>query len=268
MGAHLVFVYGTLKAGESNHHWLAGAPFLGRHLLPGVRLHDLGPYPMALLTDGDADVIHGEVYSVDDAGLARLDRLEDFPHLYDRSLRTLADGRRAWIYHGPPERVRGTPRVPLGDWRSTPVFHYGANLDPLRLKRCCPLWDGQGQVVRLHGWSWGIDKRNTRNGGCVSIRPEADSQTWGVVTHICPTDLDDLDHCEGVGVGHHVRTLVLVTSPCGASFEALTYGPDDGFRHHGLQPDTHCCAHIMAGLAHWPLPQDWRNHLTSVLRGD
>lgn len=261
MGAHLVFVYGTLKAGETNHHWLAGAPFLGRHRLPGVRLHDLGPYPMALLSENAVDVSHGELYAVEAAGLERLDELEDFPHLYDRSLRPLADGRRAWIYHGPPARVRGTPRVPLGDWGSTPVFHYGANLDPLRLQRRCPLWDGLGLVVRLPGWSWAIDPRNARDGGGAGIRPQARRHTWGVVTHLSPSDLGALEHWEGVHEGQYQRTLVTVTSPCGVRFEALTYVPGDGVRQDGLRPDAEASAHLLAGLAHWPLPPDWRRHV-------
>jgi gamma-glutamylcyclotransferase (GGCT)/AIG2-like uncharacterized protein YtfP len=267
MGKHPVFVYGTLKAGETNHHWLAGASCLGRRLLPGVRLHDLGPYPMALLTEDATDVIHGELYAVDAAGLARLDQLEDFPHLYDRSLRALADGRQAWIYHGSPARVRGTPHVPLGDWGSTPVFHYGSNLDPLRLQRRCPLWDGLGLVVRLQGWSWAIDKRSPRYGGCAGIRRQAQSHTWGVVTHLRPSDLSALDHCENVHDGQYQRTLVTVTCPCGIRFQALTYVPGDGFRQDGLRPDADYSAHILAGLAHWPLPKEWRHHLTSMLQG-
>ena len=130
-----VFVYGTLKAGEANHRWLRGAVYLGRRLLPGAQLHDLGPYPMALLQEGVADVIHGELYSIDAAGLARLDVLEDYPALYDRRLVTLSDGGKAWVYHGRPEQVRGKPRVPHGDWRTPPVFQYGSPLASDRLPR-------------------------------------------------------------------------------------------------------------------------------------
>jgi gamma-glutamylcyclotransferase (GGCT)/AIG2-like uncharacterized protein YtfP len=267
MGAHLVFVYGTLKAGECNHPWLAGVPCLGRQPLAGVRLHDLGPYPMALLTENAADVSHGELYSVADAGLARLDELEDYPHFYGRSLRTLADGRQAWIYHGPAARVHGTPRVPLGDWGSTPVFHYGANLDPLRLQQRCPLWDGLGVVVRLQGWSWAIDKCSAGGGGAAGIRPQARSHTWGVVTHLRPSDLSALEHCEGVHDGQNQRTLVAVTSRCGIRFGALTYVSGDGVRQDGLRPEADTSDHIMAGLAHWPLPEEWRTKVCHVLRG-
>lgn len=66
---HFVVVYGTLKRGHSNHHWLAGATFLGRRLLSGGRLHDLGPYPMAVLSRDPQAVIHGELFAVTEEGL-------------------------------------------------------------------------------------------------------------------------------------------------------------------------------------------------------
>lgn len=73
----LVFVYGTLKRGGSNHHFLAGQRFLGEaRTAPGYRLYHLSGYPgMIPLTD-DRDGVTGEVWSVDPACLAELDRLE------------------------------------------------------------------------------------------------------------------------------------------------------------------------------------------------
>jgi gamma-glutamylcyclotransferase (GGCT)/AIG2-like uncharacterized protein YtfP len=112
-GEVLVFVYGTLKRGHGNHHWLAGAPFLGDAELPDVVLHDLGPFPMAV--PGEGTVI-GEVYRIDAAALARLDRLEGFPRLYDRQLLSLSDGRQAWVYLGRPRQVRHAPQVDGGSW--------------------------------------------------------------------------------------------------------------------------------------------------------
>jgi gamma-glutamylcyclotransferase (GGCT)/AIG2-like uncharacterized protein YtfP len=111
---HLVFVYGTLKRGHGNHHWLAEAVFLGESSLHDAVLHDLGPFPMAIEGDG---AVQGEVYAVDDAGLARLDRLEGTPRLYGRHHRTLADGRRAWVYLGQWRQVRNVPRIADGCWR-------------------------------------------------------------------------------------------------------------------------------------------------------
>ena len=88
-----------------------------------------------------------------------------------------------------------------------------------------------------------------------------------MVTHLRPSDLSRLDHCENVHDGQYQRTPVTVTSPCAIRFGALTYVPGDGFRQDGLRPDADYSGHILAGLAHWPLPEDWRHQLISVLQG-
>jgi gamma-glutamylcyclotransferase (GGCT)/AIG2-like uncharacterized protein YtfP len=112
----LVFVYGTLKRGEKNHHWLEGASWQGEAELSGVLLHDLGPFPMAVIGEGTAI---GEVYAVEERGLARLDELEGYPRLYDRQMLTLNDGRHAWVYLGRPRQVRHAPLVVGGSWHTT-----------------------------------------------------------------------------------------------------------------------------------------------------
>jgi gamma-glutamylcyclotransferase (GGCT)/AIG2-like uncharacterized protein YtfP len=114
----LVFVYGTLKRGHPNHHWLAGAAFLGEARLPGAVLHDLGPFPMAIRGQG---CVWGEVFGVDAARLARLDGLEGAPRLYERHVMGLADGRRAWVYLGRPRQVRFVRRIEDGVWRGGTV---------------------------------------------------------------------------------------------------------------------------------------------------
>jgi gamma-glutamylcyclotransferase (GGCT)/AIG2-like uncharacterized protein YtfP len=111
----LVFVYGTLKRGEKNHDWLEGASWQGEAELSGVLLHDLGPFPMAVIGEGTAI---GEVYAVEEHGLARLDELEGYPRLYDRQMLSLNDGRRAWVYLGRPRQVRHAPQVDGGSWNS------------------------------------------------------------------------------------------------------------------------------------------------------
>lgn len=112
----LLFVYGTLKRGHANHPQLGGAPFVGAATMPGVDLHDLGPFPMAI--DGEG-AVQGEVFQVDAGTLNRLDRFEGAPRLYRREARALSDGRRAWIYLGRARQVRHSPRLPHGIWPGT-----------------------------------------------------------------------------------------------------------------------------------------------------
>lgn len=113
----LVAVYGTLKRGACNHRLLAGSRWLGPLLLSGLRLHDLGPYPMAVAcTDPGARVL-AELYAVSAAVLAELDVLEDHPREYERQLLPLGDGRQAWVYLGRPAQVRGCAELADGCWR-------------------------------------------------------------------------------------------------------------------------------------------------------
>ena len=109
-----VFVYGTLLRGESNHHWLAGAHYLGPWRTPArFRLFSLGSYPV--LCPGGRQAVPGEIYAVDRAGLAALDQLEEYPAFYDRIQLTSPFGP-VWVYvqHRVPARAR---LLRSGDWR-------------------------------------------------------------------------------------------------------------------------------------------------------
>jgi gamma-glutamylaminecyclotransferase len=115
----LVFVYGTLLFGERNHWHLAGARLVGEaRTQPMFQLHDLGPYP-GLVAGGEHAII-GEVYAVDEATLAALDRLEGTPDFYRRVSIVLVDGTRAETYLLSPEQVAGHPIIASGSWRARP----------------------------------------------------------------------------------------------------------------------------------------------------
>jgi len=73
----LLFVYGTLKRGCSNHRYLADQRFLGlARTTPGYRLYDLGGYPGIVAQSADGEGVVGEVWSVEDETLSELDRFE------------------------------------------------------------------------------------------------------------------------------------------------------------------------------------------------
>jgi gamma-glutamylaminecyclotransferase len=77
----LIFVYGTLKRGGSNHAQLAGQTYLGpARTQPGFTLYSLGEYPGLVATPAtapaDCEGVSGELWSVDAAALARLDAFE------------------------------------------------------------------------------------------------------------------------------------------------------------------------------------------------
>lgn len=74
----LLFLYGTLKRGGSNHGYLSGQRFVGEARTEAkYKLYDLGGYPGLVTVDTGGLSITGEIWEVDDEGLARLDELED-----------------------------------------------------------------------------------------------------------------------------------------------------------------------------------------------
>ncbi|MFZ5493927.1 MAG: gamma-glutamylcyclotransferase family protein [Verrucomicrobiota bacterium] len=119
-----VFVYGTLKRGGPNHPFLEGQEFLGEvRTAPGFTLYSLGDYPGMVRAPGDTAGVTGELWSVDDACLAELDRLEGLAEgLYERAHVPLAPNphapsAQAYLYRRP---LRGHP--PIGStWPANPT---------------------------------------------------------------------------------------------------------------------------------------------------
>jgi gamma-glutamylcyclotransferase (GGCT)/AIG2-like uncharacterized protein YtfP len=88
----VVFVYGTLKRGGSNHPYLAGQRFLGpARTTAGFTLFSLGGFPGLVADATDHDGVTGELWAVDAACLNRLDILEGVDEgLYAREPAPLA----------------------------------------------------------------------------------------------------------------------------------------------------------------------------------
>nr|WP_205598517.1 gamma-glutamylcyclotransferase family protein [Halomonas sp. NO4] len=114
----LVAVYGTLKHGLRNHHWLAGAEPLGKDHLTAITLYDLGPCPGAKREPSSG--IDVEVYRVNLRQMAALDRLEGYhPPApaqgdYDRIVLTTRYGP-AWVYLY-NHTVADCPVIRQGGW--------------------------------------------------------------------------------------------------------------------------------------------------------
>jgi len=116
-----VFVYGTLKSGFRNHYLLKGAEFFGgAATVPTYKMIENG-FPV-IMPDPEGKPLAGEIYSVDDETLARLDQLEREGSSYDRKLidvtLSLASGERlptkALIYVGREDRFgKAFARGPL-----------------------------------------------------------------------------------------------------------------------------------------------------------
>lgn len=113
----VLFVYGTLKHGGSNHGWLEGQAFLGpARTSPGFTLYSLGDYPGLVAASSDREGVTGELWLVDAACLARLDAFEGVPEgLYGR--------KRIRLAEFPPE---ASPE----DIARAEAYHYRRKVDP------------------------------------------------------------------------------------------------------------------------------------------
>nr|XP_016930213.1 putative gamma-glutamylcyclotransferase CG2811 [Drosophila suzukii] len=134
-----VFVYGTLKRQEPNHHWLTKkengqARFLGRGKtavkfppVVGTRYN----IPFLLARPGEGNHIEGEVYEVDQAMFSKLDELEDYPAYYDREEQAIVTEQNetihCWLYliRSFPEKMLA--KKLLTSYHNTPEQPYNEN---------------------------------------------------------------------------------------------------------------------------------------------
>jgi len=103
-GPIFVFVYGTLKRNGCNHPLLATATFVGEAAVDGFQLYDLKHFPAAQPMPGRR--VRGELFQVSTQTFRALDRLEGYPHDYDRMI-VKAGEHLAWIYF--QDRPHGQP---------------------------------------------------------------------------------------------------------------------------------------------------------------
>lgn len=121
----LVFVYGTLRGGASNHFRMAGARFIAAGTIRG-RMYRIDWYP-GLVVDPSGDDLAGEVYEVGPALLAELDvfeglsagEIEGSEYRRVRVSVDLGGDHRppvlAWVWEwlGPVDEAK---RITGGDW--------------------------------------------------------------------------------------------------------------------------------------------------------
>ncbi len=114
----LVAVYGTLRTGEKNQHFVKNAVSVRNCTIKGT-LYDTGWGFPALVLKGTAPVA-GELVEITLETWRRVDRLEGYPSFYDRLLTKvkLEDGSmvEAWVYvmNTPP---RQATVIASGDWK-------------------------------------------------------------------------------------------------------------------------------------------------------
>ena len=134
-----VLVYGTLMKGERNHHYMGQAKFITSDLATCDTDFVMLQFP-STSSPGDFSpgvervtkkqtingAIVGEVYEVDENGLASMDDLEQNGIHYKREMVSLTDGSNAWIYIHvdkqaksikDPEFVLFNPETKIFSWK-------------------------------------------------------------------------------------------------------------------------------------------------------
>ncbi|MFG6496430.1 gamma-glutamylcyclotransferase [Fictibacillus sp. UD] len=122
MEKHLVFVYGTLRKGGSNDHYLEKAVCVEEKCYTEGQLYDTGwGYPALVVESGKW--VTGELYEITHDELKHLDRLEDYEesgtnNLYDRivaKIRTPDGELEALLYIMKKKEKHFLP-IPENDW--------------------------------------------------------------------------------------------------------------------------------------------------------
>jgi gamma-glutamylcyclotransferase (GGCT)/AIG2-like uncharacterized protein YtfP len=81
----ILFFYGSLKRGYSNHHRVAGQEFLRETVTePSYRIIQLGEYGGLIRDDLNGFAVKGELWAVDEKCLAELDEFETGEGLWAR----------------------------------------------------------------------------------------------------------------------------------------------------------------------------------------
>ena len=132
MKKKLVFTYGTLMKGERNHYLLLDEDFVSDATCKGFKIFNLGTYPGIVAGNG---TICGELYSVDDETLKRLDSLEEEGALYIRN-----------------KIVINTPQQEFEAF----VYIYNLNIPNSCFDHGCYKWKNN-QIVAIKIWIHGFD---------------------------------------------------------------------------------------------------------------
>jgi gamma-glutamylcyclotransferase (GGCT)/AIG2-like uncharacterized protein YtfP/cation transport regulator ChaC len=259
---HYVFVYGTLRKHEHNHHLMEGAEVIAEQAWTNGQLCDTGlGYPA--IKESNKETVFGELYMVTDTQLQRLDRLEGYKpgaanNLYNRIQQTIFHDRgstEAFVYVM-AEHYKDLlkKQIPSGDWkwnnhakRDQPLlyFAYGSCMDDVRFKK-------QGvhhffQKVKGRGILNGYSLRFTRkavDGGRADI-VEQGGIVEGKVYELTPESLPYLCKREGVASGCYRPTFVDLTLNGELIQGVLTFTVVN--KENETAPPTHYLDEILRG---------------------
>jgi gamma-glutamylcyclotransferase (GGCT)/AIG2-like uncharacterized protein YtfP len=113
----ILFFYGSLKSGHSNHWRIADQEHLGNAVTePRYRILDVGTYPGMICDDVTGLSVRGELWAVDGRCLAALDQYEQAEGLWLRRPVAVVgrNGIEAYLWMGEvPEGIGSGSEWPL-----------------------------------------------------------------------------------------------------------------------------------------------------------
>ncbi|MDT3429252.1 gamma-glutamylcyclotransferase (GGCT)/AIG2-like uncharacterized protein YtfP/cation transport regulator ChaC [Paenibacillus forsythiae] len=255
----LVFVYGTLRQGEENHHLMKNARAIAlMAYTQGILMDTRRGYP-AMVAEG-AGIVAGELYEVTPEMMTRLDELEDFhgpghpENEYERVLTdvTTDSGKReAWVY---VYRERQHEVIAYGDWKlyllrqkpSVLYFAYGSCMDTERIALAgVAEWFAD---VRGRGVVEGFNLQFTyqaEDGGRADL-VERGGRTEGKLYSIPAECLDGYLYLrEGVHSGKYRPAVLPVQCADGGVRDAVTFVVVD--KSSDVAPPEHYLREILRG---------------------
>ncbi|RAL22501.1 gamma-glutamylcyclotransferase family protein [Thermoflavimicrobium daqui] len=182
--SHLIFVYGTLRTGEANHHFLQSAEKVAEQCWTEGALYITGTNPVMIV--GSDSRVYGELYRITNDQLAELDRLElEINSDEKKQVKRITQivhydqgTKHAWMYVFEPTQIEGLASIPRGDWKCYQYlklpelyyFAYGSCMDDERfhIHGCPHLFQdvvGRGEIT---GYSFRYTYR-AQDGGRADI---------------------------------------------------------------------------------------------------
>jgi len=221
-----VFVYGTLRKNERNHHYLVNAKRLAEQAWTYGELHETS-FDFPVLLRNEHKKVYGELYELSDEQLMNIDRLEGYHEdetnqLYDRQLvriYTDLDEHDAYVYVKGRAFHSEMKEIPLGDWKvfrmndakrkTVYYFAYGSCMDHERFQKHEVDHYFQRVIGRgvLHQYSLKFSLP-TSDGGKADIIEDKQSHVEGIVYEIPFEAVHYLYKREGVSIGLYRPTVI------------------------------------------------------------
>ncbi|MCP3738990.1 gamma-glutamylcyclotransferase [Rossellomorea sp. BNER] len=256
----LLFVYGTLRKNERNHHWLGNSKLVTEQAWLNGELYDTyNGYPA--LKEGD-ERVYGEIYRVSPTILTHVDMLEEYKEDRDDNLyrRYHIDiqtdqGLISCLYYTGQHSSLFQEKIPSGDWKvhnfmkTKPIeslyFAYGSCMDLERFQLAGVAHHFQSPLGKgtLHGYSMKY-QFVVHDGGRGDI-VEDGGKTEGVVYRLPYDAVEYLYQREGVIPGWYRAALVDIEVDNTLYKDVLTFIVKD--KQKETRPPAHYAREILRG---------------------